>query len=272
MSVRQNPSGWRTGGQVRAIRRTTISWVARLCVMLACAVLTGCRAAPRPSLVGTVFDPDQPAKYVLHPGDQLSIRYPSDKTLDQEVTIRADGKISLAYVGDVVAALKSPSELRDELNALYGDVLKRPSVTVIVEEESGRYAYFGGEIGKPGSLLLHPNETLAQAVFHAGGLTRQGHSDAILLLRACPGNGVHVLEVDLNRILSGLDRDVRLQPLDIVYVPQTTIAKVGDFVDQYINRVIPRPFSALFTYELHTQPIDISGNQAAFPIEITRGR
>ncbi len=244
------------------------AWV----VPVVLAMLAGCTATPRVSLVGTVFDPDQPADYLLYPGDRLSIRYPSDSTLDQEVTIRADGKISLAYVGDVQAAIRSPSELTAELNALYADVLKSPTVTVIVEEESGRHVYLGGEIESPGAVLLHPNETLVQAVFHARGLTVRGRSDAVLLMRACPGHGVHVLNVDIDRILAGADRDVRLQPLDIVYVPTTTIAQVGDFVDQYINRVIPRPFSALFTYELHSQPIEVADNQSTFPIEITRRR
>jgi len=248
--------------------RSELAWVGTL----ALSMLAGCAAAPRASLVGTVFDPDQPAKYVLYPGDRLSIRYPSDSTLDQEVTIRADGKVSLAYVGDVLAALKSPAELTGELNALYADVLKSPTVTVIVEEESGRHVYLGGEIQSPGAVLLHPNETLVQAVFHARGMTVRGRSDSVLLMRACPGDGVHLLHVNVDRILAGEDRDVRLQPLDIVYVPQTRIAKVGDFVDQYINRVIPRPFSALFTYELHTQPLRVSDNQSAFPVEITRRR
>ena len=46
--------------------------------------------------------------------------------------------------------------------------------------------------------------------------------------------------VDLAAVLSGgqVENDIYLMPSDIVYVPKTWIAKAGDFVDQYFNRVL----------------------------------
>lgn len=231
--------------------------------------LAGCQA-PQPSLAGTPFDPALPSKYVLYPGDSLLVRHASDSELDQEVLIRTDGKISLLHVGDVQAALKSPEELTEELNERYADVLARPDAAVIVLKEAGRRIYMGGEIQAPGAMVLHPNQTLVQAIFEGGGLTAEAHRQGVLVMRACPGAGVHVLRANVDRILASDHPDVRLQPLDIIYAPETVIAKVGRFVEQYINRVVPRPFSFPFSYELHEQPLRLSDNQASFPVEITR--
>jgi hypothetical protein len=36
---------------------------------------------------------------------------------------------------------------------------------------------------------------------------------------------------------------VRLAPRDIIYVSPTTITKVNQWVEQFINRMIPNPFA-----------------------------
>lgn len=244
------------------------AWLIPCTLVAAC---TGCQSPISPR-VGTPFDPAAPARYTLQPGDTILVRYPSDSTLDQEVIIRTDGQISLPYVNDVQAALRSPSELAVELNERYETILKKPDVTVIVKEESGRRVYIGGEVQTPGEFELRPNQTLLQAIIAAGGLRTEAERREVMVLRACAGAGIHVLQVDVDRILAGAEPDVRLEPLDIVHAPRSTIAQVGDFVDQYINRMVPRMFSATFLYELHNEPIKTSGNSATFPVEVIRRR
>jgi polysaccharide biosynthesis/export protein PslD len=185
--------------------------------------------------------------------------------------VRSDGKISLSYVGDVQAALRSPAELTKELNDRYDEVLKSPDVAVIITKESGRRVYVGGEVQLPGVLTLHPNQTLVQALFVAGGLTMRAHRGEVLIMRACPDGGVHTVKTNVDRILAGIDPDIRLEPLDVIHAPSSVIAKVGDFVEMYINRIIPQPFQAVFTYELHTQPLEGNvGSGGSFPVEIIR--
>jgi polysaccharide export outer membrane protein len=234
--------------------------------------IAGCQHDQRRTLLGTPFDPQTRPDYLLQPGDKLQIRYASDPNLDQEVLVRSDGKISLPHVGDIQAAPMHPADLSDLLNERYAGVMTRPDITVIVAEESGRRVYMGGEVRRPGSMPLHPNETLAQAVFDAGGFTNSAHTKQVVVIRGAPSEKVHVLEADLDRILAGADPDVLLQPLDIVHVPMSPIAKIGLFVDQYINALVPRSVSVPLLYELHNQPLEISGNQSTFPVEITRSR
>jgi polysaccharide export outer membrane protein len=181
--------------------------------------------------------------------------------------------ISLPYAGDVSAAQRTPAELAAELNENYQKLLKEPAVTVIVEEEAGRLFYIGGEVRKPGSFQLRPNQTLVQALYEASGRTLEAHQRQVLVMRAQPGAGIYVLKADVKTILEGKEADVRLEPLDIVHVPASNIARVGRWVEQYINSVIPRPFSFPFTTELATQPIRIVDNQSAVsPVTVTRSR
>lgn len=246
-----------------------------LCLSLGIPLgLTGCHKPEAAiSLTGTPFDPLRPVQYVLYPGDLLAVSFPTEPKLDQKVRIRSDGMISLPYVGDVAAAQRTPAELAEALNEQYQKLLKEPAVAVIVEEEAGRLFYIGGEIRKPGSFQLRANETLVQALYEASGRTLEAHQRQVLVMRSQPGAGIYVLKADVKSILDGKDADVRLEPLDIVHVPASSIARVGRWVEQYINSVIPRAFSFPFTTELATQPIRVVDNQSSFnPVTITRSR
>lgn len=256
------------------LRRTGRNLITRIrAIILGVSLgLSGCQGPEASiSLTGTPFDPLRPAQYVFYPGDLLSVSFPTESKLDQEVRIRSDGMISLPYVGDVPAAQCTPAALTSTLNEQYQKVLKEPAVTVKVVEEAGRLFYIGGEIRKPGSFQLRANQTLVQALYEASGRTLDAHQRQVLVMRSQPGAGVYVLKADVKTILEGKEADVRLEPLDIIHVPASDIARVGRFVEQYINSVIPRAFSFPFTTELATQPIRVVDNQGSVnPVQINR--
>lgn len=263
-----------------ALNRNGAAWTMMLGLTLLAAA--GCQSSPRAvriattqpasSLQGTPFDPTVEAPYTLYAGDRLIIRYPTDPDLDQEVRIRSDGFISLPYVGDVPAAGLSPAELANAINQRYAEVevLKRPQVAVIVTEEAGRRIYLGGQVRAPGAMPLHPNLTLSQAIFEAGGLTPQAQEE-VVVIRNQPGDATYVLKANLKRILAGEEPDVRLAPFDVVHVPETIIARLDLFVEQYINGLIPRAAIFTFTTELKNQPVKVVNNQPTIPpVSITR--
>lgn len=224
------------------------------------------------SLTGTPFDPAVQPKYVLYPSDKLLVRYPSDKDLDQEVRIRSDGMISLPYVGDIQAAYRAPEELASEINERTQSVLANPRVAVIVLEEVGRVSFVSGQVRVPGTVPLRPSQTLAQAIVEAGGLTVLANAEQVLVVRAVPNDARYVLSADLKRILAGTDPDIRLQPYDVIYVPETVIAQVDLFVEQYVNALIPRTVSFPFITQIHNEPLKVinsgerSSNSAASTI------
>jgi hypothetical protein len=57
-----------------------------------------------------------------------------------------------------------------------------------------------------------------------------------------------------------------LQPLDIVYVPRTTIDRVDQWVDQYINQIIPRNLHA--TFSVNREIVNSNTQTEQSPIQI----
>ena len=55
--------------------------------------------------------PSQPRPYILQVGDAIDIKFYRASELNESVTIRPDGKISLQYVRDVHAVGLEPMEL-----------------------------------------------------------------------------------------------------------------------------------------------------------------
>lgn len=252
------------------------AWIVTVALLAA-----GCQAPPsrvtlhapdvHESLTGSPFDPQAARRYGLCCGDELMIRYPTDSTLDQRVRVRSDGMISLPYVGDVPAAGRAPSEVAQELNQRYAGVLKNANVAVIVMEEAGRRVFVGGQVRAPGVLPLQGRQTLSQTLFAAGGTNEFANTEQVLVLRSRADEGTFVLAANLGAILSGTQPDVVLEPYDVIHVPETAITRVNQFVQQYVNAMIPRAVAFPFTTELAVQPVRVISNDSSVsPVQINR--
>ena len=212
--------------------------------------LCGC-AARTPIEAPTVSDSPLPPvewrPYRIQIDDQLDIKFWGNAELDQQVTVRPDGMISMPYVDDVRAAGLTPSELDAELTRRYSEELTLPELTVIVTQAGGLRVYLGGEISNSGSLRLVESMTLLQAIQEAGGFLTTSRRQQVLLIRTLPDGQRLARSVDLRPVLSGRDpsADVALRPDDIIFVPRTRIANVNLFVNQYLSSVFP--FQALTT-------------------------
>src|SRR5262245_24003935 len=69
-------------------------------------------------------------KLLLREGDTVRISFPGAPNLNTAQTIRRDGKLALALVGEVQAAGLAPTELEKKLLELYGPQLQTKEVTV----------------------------------------------------------------------------------------------------------------------------------------------
>lgn len=195
------------------------------------------------------------AEYLIQPGDRLAIKFRVAPELNEEVDVRPDGMIALQMIGDVLAAYRAPEELRAILVEAYRPFLRNPDLVVIVRQFAGNRVFVGGEVQTPGGFLLTGKTTTLQAIIQAGGFRDTADRHRVIVRRF--GGGWEVY--DLHGELSGkaFGQDLPLQPQDVVYVPKSRIAEVNQFVDQYINRVIP--FQRSFGYFLSSAGF----NQAA---------
>ena len=219
---------------------------------LAAALLaTGCmmHIPPLPDDPGLVAP--QP-EYKIGAGDLLSVKLFYTSELNDEVTVRPDGRISLQLVGDVPVAGRTPEEISQDLRDRYAGFLTRPDVVVIVRGFGSQKAFVGGEVKSPMMIAIDGHTTLADAVFQAGGTLDTAALSSVILIRHREG-GRDVYRVDLGGGLEGEDPVPVLRPYDVVYVPKSFIAQVGMYVDLYINRIIPK--NAAFTAFYQVNPV-----------------
>jgi polysaccharide biosynthesis/export protein len=211
-------------------------------------LLTACSSAPAPIAgsvdAGSVSAQMKSAGYdefVILPGDVLSVKFFYDPTLNEEVTVRPDGRISLQLVPETIAAGKTPSQLADILSEKYQKELRKPEITVIVRSFSGHKIYVDGEVNKPGDFEVVASLTLLQAIARAGGLKDTAGNNQVLIIRKTSAPSPSIITADIGAAVTGRDltQDIPLIPLDIVYVPRSQVANVNLWVDQYIRKNIP---------------------------------
>lgn len=229
-------------------------FVVVLALFLLSAMIIGCQSYPTRIAIEPELYPEKkvPEPDVrLSPGDVLDIRFFYTPELNAVQTIRPDGKIALQLVGEVVAQGKTPEELRKELHAVYSQYVSQLDVTVIVQSFSNRRVYVGGQVNTPGSIPMAGQLTALEAVMLAGGVDiASGKYKTVLVLRRSD-DGWLGYKLDLHEVVSGKGAPpYYLQPLDIVYVPETGISKVNRWIDQHIGSILPE---VGFTYNINPQ-------------------
>jgi len=208
-----------------------------LCGLVAFAA--GCRHS---AVAATTEMPQAefPPALTISAGDVLDLKFFYTPELNETQAVRPDGRISLQLVGEVDALGKTPAALADELETLYAPHLKRPEVTVIMRSLFNRRVYVGGEVKRPGAIDMPGSMTALEAIMEAGGFDmKTAHVRNVVVIRHRDGRR-YGRALDFEDSLAGAeDRAFLLEPNDIVYVPRTSIAKVNQWIDQHINKLVP---------------------------------
>lgn len=193
-------------------------------------------------------------EYILQAGDVINVKFFYNPELNELVTIRPDGRISLQLVDDVDAVGYTPSEFDQILTEKYSGILHQPEITVIVKEFAVQEVFVGGEVMQPGVIAWSRDTTALRAIFQVGGFKETAKINNVIIVSKGPNNLPVARKVNLKEVIStqtpGPQNDILLQPFDIVYVPKTFIAKANKFVEQYIKKMIPATLSAGFTYAI----------------------
>ena len=227
----------------------------RLALVIATIVLgVGCSSrGPSPSSPFATAEARPTEEYRLQSGDSLDVAFRYKPELDETVVVRPDGDISLQLVGDIEVAGKTAEGLRSDIWQRYADILQNPEVSVLVRSLVQQGLYVGGEVAMPGLVEFRHPTTVLEAITVAGGLKLSARSSRILVINDDGTERVAVSVVDLDDYRGdSAAAPLFLQPYDVVYVPKSAAARVGDFVELYINRVIPRSaqriISIIFLY------------------------
>ena len=197
-------------------------------------------------------EPQNPPEYLIEPGDQLEIKFFYNNELNDTLTVRPDGRISLQLIADVQAAGRSPFQLDKLLTQMYAKELKDPSITVIVRSFTGQKIFVGGEVNDQGLFDFNTGMTPLRAIINAGGFKETAKLKDVLVIRKGEGNRPFPIRVDLAKELYGKNAGniFELKPFDIIYVPKTFIAKANKFVEQYVQKLLLfRGFSVSLGYD-----------------------
>jgi polysaccharide biosynthesis/export protein len=127
-----------------------------------------------------------PPEYVIGPGDAIGIHVYEQENLTGAAKVRSDGRVSVALIGEVVAAGKHPSALARELEGRLREFVVSPRVTVSVEASQPVAITTLGEVAHPGALTLDPPADLLQALALSGGPTEFADRSRIFVVRRYP--------------------------------------------------------------------------------------
>jgi polysaccharide export outer membrane protein len=177
--------------------------------------------------------------YILGTGDilQISVYGVGENDLSQGVIIRPDGKISFPLIDDVQAAGLTPKELDDVITEKLSHRIPNPEVTVSVTDfPSSEYqVYVLGEVDAPGMFPIHGEMTLLEAITLAGSPSKNAYLDRVHIVRGGLKKPT-IMSVNLKYIIERgqVDKDIVLEPGDIVYVPEQFIVKVNTVIDRFL--------------------------------------
>jgi polysaccharide export outer membrane protein len=224
----------------------------RFACVLAAAVLAAagllaaapCAARPAQPFVNipyATWSEDEPS-YRLYPGDELDVIVPSAPELNKTVTVQPDGRIMVPLLEPQMAAGKTAGELEQSLAAAYSSQLLRPGVEVVVKAQPLK-VFVGGEVSKPGIYDMPGDIDALRAIFEAGGFISGAKRSQVVIIRRGHDGRPMMRTVNFDHPDRGGHTDlVPLRRFDVVFVPRTGLAEVGDFMTQ-VRNALPIQFS-----------------------------
>jgi polysaccharide biosynthesis/export protein len=218
--------------------------------LITLTLIVGCSSS-LPGRAGAQQSSTNPAKeYRIQPGDQLDIKLFYNPELNEQLTVRSDGRITMQLVNDVVAAGLTPAELTAVLTKAYAVELTTPKVAVIVRTSIADKVYVDGEVNRAGLINLTGPTTVLQSIAQAGGMKESAKTEEVIVLRRADDRKMTVIQVNLEEALQGANasQDIILKPNDIVYVPKSKISNVNTWIDLYLRKNVPLPIGIGYSF------------------------
>jgi protein involved in polysaccharide export with SLBB domain len=185
----------------------------------------GCpaRYSVNPAAFQASQGPSLRAAATLDVSDVVEVRVLGESELSGTFRVSETGAVSLPMIGVVHVRGLTPLELEKELRKRLADgYLKHPQVTVFVKEFNSKKIYVFGEVGRPGTFRYEPGMNIIQAITLAGGFTRTAWKNRTHVTRIIGGTERRI-EVPVEAIGEGAQKNFLLRPGDIVFVPESPL-------------------------------------------------
>ena len=159
-----------------------------------------------------------PTEYRIGPEDVLQISVWKNEAMSRMVTVRPDGKISMALLNDIQAAGLTALQLREVVAKKLAEYIPTPEISVIVAEVRSFKVSVIGEVTRPGRFELKSWTTALDALALAGGFTQFAARSKIVILHP-EGTTMKRIPFNYNKVAAGEQENFYLQNGDIVLVP-----------------------------------------------------
>lgn len=197
-------------------------------------------------------------EFRLRTGDTVKLFVWQHTDLAGDSTVISDGSVSFPLAGKVRGEGRTLTELTEEITERLKVYLREPLVSLIpqnfnrdlmlqarvgltVDKLSPRTVAVLGEVAAPGLVTLRNGTIRVMEALASSNYRKTANLDGVVVIRDRAEGRPTYRQLHLSRFLAGdeLDQNIYLQADDIVIVPSTFIAKVGEFVDQFFTRTRP---------------------------------
>jgi polysaccharide export outer membrane protein len=154
--------------------------------------------------------------FVLGTEDVIMIRVWREPELSGQFVIRPDGKISLPLVNEIQAAGMTPEKLAENIAEGLSKVMKRPEVSVSVQQVNSRKYFIQGEVFRTGAFPLIGPTRVLEALSNTGGFKDFANTKNIIILR-----GDQRLKFNYKEVIQGkkTEQNIFLERGDQIIVP-----------------------------------------------------
>jgi polysaccharide biosynthesis/export protein len=160
--------------------------------------------------------PVDPKTYLIGPEDIVMIRVWREADLSGPVSVRPDGKITLALGGDVQAGGLTPDALGKKVAEILSNYINTPQVSVSVQQVNSKRYYISGEVNRSGMFPMATPTTVLEALVNSGGFRDFAKTNKIVILR-----GTKRLNFNYKDVIKGkhVDQNILLENGDYIVVP-----------------------------------------------------
>lgn len=153
-------------------------------------------------------------------GDVFDVRVFDEESLSGTYRVGPDGTISVPLIGVLPIEGLSPDEVGEKLAESLRTYLKRPHVSVFVREYNSKKVFVFGHVKTPGTFTYEESMNVIQAITMAGGYDLLANRHSAFVTRSSEGQETRI-NVNIDAISEGRERNFELKPGDIVYVPES---------------------------------------------------
>ena len=202
---------------------------------LAVGALLVAAAAPARAQDASAGGTGRTKVYSIRSTDKLRITIFQEDDLSTMCRVDAKGTVNLPLVGEIRVRGMTLSEAEQAIETAYknGRFLRKPEVTVAIDEYAPREVSIQGMVKNPGRypLPIESSMSVLDLVTRAGGFTDTAQGTAVRITRILPDGSTRVITLDVESLIKGKsnaktngeNNALILEPDDIVYVPERII-------------------------------------------------